>query len=232
MRSPGAVVVALALAALAGLAAAALLNERSQAFTLGVVRSTAAKVKPREEICQAPITVPASAAFEGVTFAVGTNHRTGPALDLSVRAAETGDPAARGGTMLARGTLPAGYPDVDRVAEHTVRVGPVSAGSTIAVCFTNRGRRPAFIYGNADAAARSSSAFLDGKPLGTDLALDFERREPRSLAALAPAMIERAALFRARAVGPWTYVVLALLVLLAAPALLVRALRAAARETT
>ena len=50
------------------------------------------------------------------------------------------------------------------------------------------------------------------------------------LASLIPAMLDRAALFRAQIVDAWTYVLLALLVVLAVPALLAGALRAAERD--
>ena len=110
-------------------------------------------------------------------------------------------------------------------------VGRVAPGESIAVCVENRGRRPAFIYGDADAAARSSTSYLNGKPTGSDLALEFERRRPRSLAGLIPAMFDRAALFRAQWVGAWTYWLLAALVVVGAPALLVGAVRAAARDS-
>jgi hypothetical protein len=230
MRSPAAIVAGFAVAATLGLAAAALLNERSQAFTLGVQPGAVTTVRPGKTVCQTPISVPDDAAFDGVTFAVGTEHRPGPRLDVYVRAADTARPGVAHGAVLGRGTLAAGYPDVDQAAEHTVWIGNVPAERSVAVCLANRGARPAFIYGNADVAARSSSAFIDGKPTGSDISLAFDRRMPRSLATLMPSMIERATLFRARFVGPWTYVVVGLLVLLAAPALLARAVTLAVRD--
>src|SRR5918995_4346328 len=223
MRSAAAILIGLVAAAVLGLAAAALLNERAQAFTLGVTRSSTLEVDGGQEICQSPIAVPADGAFDGVTFAVGTEHRPGPRVDVIVRAADPDRPSALRGVAVGRGSLPAGYPDVDRVPEHTVWTGRVGAERFVAVCVANRGPRRVFVYGNADAAAWSSTAFVDGAPVGADMALEFERREPRSLAALAPAMIDRAALFSARAVGAWTYVALGLLVLLVVPALLVLA---------
>jgi hypothetical protein len=57
-------------------------------------------------------------------------------------------------------------------------------------------------------------------------------REKRSLIALLPDMAERASVFRAGWVGPWTYLVLALLVLVAVPALLARGLARAGAEDT
>jgi hypothetical protein len=55
-------------------------------------------------------------------------------------------------------------------------------------------------------------------------------REPRSFAALVPAILDRAALFRAPGIGAWTYWLLGALVGLAVPALLVLALGAAERD--
>jgi hypothetical protein len=230
MRRSGAIIAALALIAVLGLVTAASLNQRSQAFTLGVTRAANVALKPREEICQAPIAVPADGAFDGVTFAVGTEQRRRPELAVSVRAADSEHPGARRGGQLAGATLPAGNPGVGEPREHTVWLDHGPAERVIAVCIANRGERPVLILGNGAAAARSSSAFLGRTPLGSDLALEFERRESRSLTSLAPTVIDRAALFRANVIGPWTYYLLGLLVILAVPALLVRALRAAEHD--
>jgi hypothetical protein len=83
------------------------------------------------------------------------------------------------------------------------------------------------VFGNAGIASRPTTAAVAGKPVDADLNVAFER-DPRSLLSLAPAIAERAALFRAGWVGLWTYALLAALMLLAVPALLVRALRDAA----
>jgi|SRR5829696_1045461 len=231
MRSAALLIVVLALAAVTGLAVAALAGERPQAFTLGVARSTAVELPPGETVCQTPVTVPEDGAFEGVTLAVGTEGRPGPALDLVVREVEPDQPNSRRGAVLGRSSLAAGYPDVDRAPEQTLWLRRVRDDSSVAICFANGGGRRAFIYGDADAAARSSTAYLADAPTGADLALDFERREPRTLASLIPAMIDRAALFRAHWIGAWTYWVLAALVLIGVPALLVAAMRATLRDT-
>ena len=229
MRSAPAIVVALAAAVVVALAAVALTSEREQAFTLGVVRSTTVKVKHGQAVCQAPISVPPDAAFDAVTVGATTRARRGAQLELTVRAADAGDPT-RAGAVLARGALVSGVAGEDPL--RTVRVGHVDADRTVAVCLTNRSRRPALLYGNGDAAARASSAYAGGEPTGSDLALEFQRAEPRTLAALLPAMFDRAALFRAGWVGAWTYWVLALLCVLAVPLLLVRALRSAVRDSS
>jgi hypothetical protein len=233
MRSAALILAGLVCATLAGLAIAALTQDRTEAFALGVARSGATEVKRGSEVCQAPIAVPAGAGFDGVTFAVGTSGRPGPALDISIRPADPDPPFAVGRGVIARSSLPSGYADVTDVPDHTVwfdrRIQP---GQSIAVCFANETpRRPAFVYGDVDAASRTTSAFIAGAPTGTDLALEFERRDARSLGSLIPAMLERAALFRAQWIGVWTYWLLGALVLLAVPALIVLAIRAAARDT-
>lgn len=214
----------IAVAAVAALAATAALTHRRQAFTLGVPNGIPVKVSPGSDACQTPIAVPDDGDFEGVTFSLGTGGGTGPAIDVRVR-----DGGERG-AVLRRARVAAGYPDVDRVPQHTAWVGRVGAGRTIAVCFANRGPRDVWVLGNAAAASRTSNTTIDGKVQDLDLNLAFERREPRSLASLVPAIFARAALFRAGWVGTWTYVVLAVLVLIGLPIVLVRAVAAADHE--
>jgi hypothetical protein len=227
LRSAPAIVVAIAAAVVVALAAVALTSERQQAFTLGVVRSTTIPIAHGQAVCQAPISVPPDAAFDAVTVGATTRARRGAQLELTVRAADAGRPT-RVGAVLARGALVSGVTGGN--ALRTVRVGHVDANRTVAVCVTNRSRRPALLYGNGDAAARASRAYAGGRPTGSDLALEFQRDEPRTLAGLLPAMFDRAALFRAEWVGAWTYWVLALLCVFAVPLLLVRALRSAVRD--
>jgi hypothetical protein len=229
LRSAPAIVVAFAAAVVVALAVFALTSEREQAFTLGVIRSTTVKVAHGQAVCQAPISVPPDAAFDAVTVGATTQARRGAQLELTVRAADAGDPT-RAGAVLARGALVSGVTG-ENVAR-TVRVGHVDADRTVAVCVTNRSRRPALLYGNVDAAARASSAYADGRPTASDLSLEFQRAEPRTLADLLPAMFDRAALFRAQWVGAWTYWLLALLCVVAVPLLLVRALRSAVRDSS
>jgi hypothetical protein len=101
----------------------------------------------------------------------------------------------------------------------------VGASQRIAVCVANRGARRVAVYGNADAAARTSTAVKGGRRLGVDMSVVFER-DARSLASQLPVMLSRAALFRLAGFGAWGYVVLGAL-LLAASWLLLRALESA-----
>jgi hypothetical protein len=220
MRS-GRVLLAACAAGIGLLAAVAVTDRNTLAFTLGVINArVAADLRPGQEACQAPVAVPDDdAAFDRVVFSLGTHRRPGPALEVVVSSLE-------GGRVLGRGQLAAGYPDVDRRPRHAVPVGRVASLEPLRVCLRNAGDRRVAVFGAADFVSPSSAATLDGERLDTDLNLAFER-EARSAASLVPAMLERATLFRAGFVGMWTYVLLALVVLAGVPWLLFRALTAA-----
>lgn len=216
-----AALIAFAVLALAGaglVAVAGASRERTLAFTLGAPSSMPAVVlQPRDVACQGPIAV--AAAFDGVELQPGTFRAPGSQLALVVRRLPGGEP-------IARGRLAAGYPDVKR---ETIHVGAVPAGGYVDVCVTNAGARRTALYGSGDAAARTSTATLDGKPAGADIDLVFRTR-PRSTLALVPQMLQRMALFRGGWVGPWLYWLLLAAVLLGVPALLARALAGALAE--
>jgi hypothetical protein len=216
MRSV-AVLLGVIAAGLLGLVVFTLTQERTLAFTLGVPKGApVAPLRPGEVVCQAPIAVPdAAAAFDRVAFQIGTYRRPGPPLEVTV------EPAA-GGRPVARGQLASGYQDV---SVSSVAVGRVTTRDPVRVCIRNRGTDRAAIYGAADAASRTSTASLNGRPLNADLSLVFEREHARSLASLVPAMLDRASLFRASWLGAWAYALLALVVVLGIPALLALALR-------
>src|SRR4051794_11791575 len=221
MRRPAVLAAVLCAVAVVAALAVGALQRNSLAFTLGVSPAAGAIVlQPGQRACQTPIVVPAGGAFDRIAVQLGTFHTTGPAVVVDVR-----DTAMR--HVLTRGTLPAGYPDVGLQPTHVVRVGHVAAGRRIAVCLTDRGHRKVAVYGNGAAAARTSAAVYEGKPVAVDLALVF-RRSPRLQLAVLGDAATRAALFKFGWMGAWTFWLLGLLVLLAVPALLVRAVRAAA----
>src|SRR5215218_3484681 len=221
MRSARLVIAGLTAAAVLALAVVAVAQRTSLAFTLGVARAAVvARLGPGEEACQRPIDVPSGAAFDRVALAVGTSGRPGPPLRLTVR-------AARGGGVLAAGALRGGYPDVERRRVTRVRLDrTVRAPQRISVCVENGGPRRVGVYGDADLAARTSTAVKDGRPLRRDLSLVFERA-PRSVASEVPAVLDRAALFRFPGLGAWAYVALAVLLVVGGPLLLIRAVHAA-----
>ncbi len=200
----------------AGLAIFSATQKDTLAFTLGVPSNAAvAPLKAKQTVCQAPIAVPdGAAAFDRVVVHLGTYGRPGSPLDLTVRTAD--------GRLVADGRLPGGYADNTRPS---IRVGRVTDRSPLRVCLRNAGTRAAAVYGAADAASRTSTAMLDGKPLNADLNLVFERDPARSVASLGPAILSRAALFRASWIGSWAYALLGILFVVGIPALLAVALR-------
>jgi hypothetical protein len=218
MRRAVAVLLGTIAAGVVGLLIVTLVDRTPLAFTLGVTRGlVAAEVPPGEVACQGTIVVPQDGEFDRVRFSLGTYFKPGPPVEVQVLDAASG-------RVLARGALRGGYPDIGQAPTHAVGVGEVGARRRLRVCIANRGRAKVAIFGQLAVASASTSARLGDERLPNDLSLAFER-EPRSLASLAPAILDRAALFRADWVGVWTYLLLAAAVLLAVPWLLIRALR-------
>jgi hypothetical protein len=211
---PGVIVFAVvAVAALAGLAVVAITDDRGLAFTLGVrPTQVAAVVEPGKRACQRPLDVSADA--RSVRFQVGTFRRSGPELAVDAGA----------GTRRATGVVPGGYGDV--TWQQVALDREVRNGERIELCVTNRGVRRVALYGGPALAARTSSAYVDGRRIPTDIALIFERDHPRSAAALVPTAFERAALFKPAWMGTWLVWALAIAVLFAVPFLVAAALRA------
>jgi hypothetical protein len=215
MRS-AVLLLGLCLVGFAGLAIYSATQDDTLAFTLGVPSNGAvAPLKAGQTVCQAPIEVPDdAAAFDRVVAHLGTYGRPGPAVELSVQTSDR--------RTIARGRIAGGYGDNSRPP---IELGRVTDRGPLRVCLRNAGRGPVGVYGAADAAARASTAMLDGQPIRADLDLVFERDHARSVASLVPAILSRASLFRASWLGSWAYVLLGLVVLLGVPALLAIALR-------
>ena len=215
-RSAVTVFLIVAACTLAGLAVVAITDERQLAFTPGVrPTQVAAVAAPGDPVCQRPLDVSADA--RSVRFQVGTAGRPGPELAVESR-------SARGRRAVA--VVPAGYGDV--TWQRATLDRELREGERIELCITNRGTRRVAIYGGPALAARTSSAYLDGRRIPTDLALVFERGDSRTALALVPTAFERAALFRPSWLDEWVYWVLAAAFLLTVPVLVAAALRGAA----
>jgi hypothetical protein len=220
MRRPVAVLLgACALAAIVLLLVVATTSER-RAFTLGVeATGPALTLAPNDEVCQQPVAIPdGDAAFDRVAFTLGSVDQPGSPVDVTLKAAD-------GGTI-ASGRVAGGYPSSGPTNER-VSVGHVTTRSPMRVCLRNAGSAKIAVYGNGDLASRTSTAYLNGKQLGVDIGLSFERAEPRSALSLLPAFFVRASLWRADWIGGWVYWLLGAVVLLAVPALMAVALRSA-----
>lgn len=194
------------------------------AFTLGVTPGgVVTTLAPGQQACQRPIDVPKDGGFDGITVPLGTFHQPGSAVEATVI-------AVPGRRPLARGTLPAGYPDVGTRKVERIAVSPaVPAGARIAVCLRNTGTGRVAIYGNGDVATSGSTLLKDGRPATADASLSFTRAS-RSDLSLFGVSADHASLFKAGWVGPWTFWLLAALVALGVPVLLAFALARAGRE--
>jgi hypothetical protein len=207
------------LAALAAVAAlgvlavlvSALLDDREQAFSVGLppVR-IAAELQPGERACRDGIDVPAD--FSRVRLATASFGRPGPALTVTADG--------------ARGSVAAGYPDNSTVE---ARLGRVAEGERIDVCVTNAGDSRVALLGSPP---ETSPPNLGDPALEPELGVTFLRDEPRSMAALVPEAFERAARFRPAWVGAWTFWILLGLVAAGLPGLLALAYRSAVTDST
>jgi hypothetical protein len=182
-----------------------------------------APLKPGDEACQGPLSPPAD-AFDRVVISLGTYFRPGEPVEVIVRDAQSR-------RVLSSGRLAGGYPDIAQAPEHAVPISSTTLRAPAEVCVRNTGRRRVAVYGSTGLAHRTSTAIIDGKPVsGSDLAVRLERAAPRSLLNRLPQAFDHAALFKPGFVGPWTFWVLAAIVLLVVPALLGRALADALRD--
>jgi hypothetical protein len=222
MRSAVAVLAALAVAGIALLAVLGLTRDSSLVYTLGVQPQLPAIASgPGNVTCQSPLLLPRGARFDRIVFYAAAEGA--PANDLSVSIRENDDDRELRQVAAAPAAPRGATPPAARRAD----IAPLTVDRPLQVCFTNRGERRIDIWGSTDFASGPTTAKVDGQPAAADVAVFFERSDESDILALLPEMAERASLFRARWLSPFAYAVVALLVLVAVPALLVRALRSA-----
>lgn len=217
MRSAVALLAACAAAA-AALAVVGARDERPIAFTTNVrPKQVVIEVYPGEQACQGSIQ--AGAGFDTVEFLLGTGHRPGPPLGVTVR-----DTLSK--RVISAGNLPAGALDNQGA---TVRLDrTVAKGTEFDVCALNEGRHDVAFYGGPTDEAAGHS-FIGRRPGAGDMRILFRRSEPRSALAQVPDMFERATRFRPEPVGAWTFWLLLVGVAGGIPLLLALALRSARR---
>lgn len=210
MRRPAVVTAAVCALAVVAMFAVSLVQRTELAFTPGITPTIpVAKLTTGAKVCQTPLVVPADGAFDRVVVSVAG----GRDVALTLEDPDTG-----------RERWSAPVDSSERAGLRTVTVDEVADGTRFAACISNRGSGTVEVFGNADAASRTSTALLDDTPTGLDMTVRFER-EPRSMFSLIGAMFDRGALFKFGWAGPWTLWLLAAVVLIGVPALLVRALR-------
>jgi hypothetical protein len=202
------------------LAVLALTRGSALVYTIGVQpQAPVTALAANARACQSPLLLPRDEPIERIAFNVSGGER----VEMSM--------IDENGRTIARGAArpPAPPPPGTRPGLTAADVEAVLPRGPVTVCVANDGSQPVTIWGTIDAASGETTAKVDGKPIGADMAVVLERRDERSLLALAPEMAARASLFRARWLSPVAYGVLALLVLVGVPALLLGALRSAAR---
>lgn len=216
MSRPGwPVLLAVALAGLVALAIAAGLDRRDLAFTNGVpIVRVAAALQPAETICQTNVEV--RERFSSFELVPRWLKRPGPPLQVRVSERPSGATIA---SIAVRG----GYPDNRPLR---LRLGaPLAPGRRIDVCLFNRGEVRLGLEGGKGESAPTSPLTINGaRNEYWALSLRFLREPARSVLSRLPTMFERAALFRPRWVGPWTFWLLLIAVAIGVPLLLARAL--------
>jgi 4-amino-4-deoxy-L-arabinose transferase-like glycosyltransferase len=158
-------------------------------------------LRPGQEACQVNVLTPGDAV--GARIFVGTHRRPGPPLTLLLRDGS--------GRVVRRGRLSRGYDDA---TWQIVPFEPVRrVGRDYALCFRSSGR--VALAGSPDGNIDGFSELrLDGNRQTGDLAYQLVQDGPESLFEFVPSIFRRASLFRPDWIGPWTYYVAALLLLL------------------
>ena len=170
-----------------------------------------AVVPPGGAMCDGIFRLPVD--VNGAQLPLVTGGRPGPPLRVVLR--------DRVGRALVETRIPGGYRATGYrdLPVTTARFATVAAGRRIAVCLENGGGRPVALYaGKSQNSRRSHGISLVEVGPGS-----------HSLLSVLPRVAERAALFRPRGVGPWTFWLLSAGLLVAVPGLLAIALAAAAR---
>ena len=165
------------------------------------VRSVAADLRDGEELCVPGVDLPArTGAVRVGAFWEGDSR---PALALRV---QNGSDTHVGRLAGARERSPV------TGARPDVPIEPLTGAGRGSVCITPHGG-PIRLGGMLDLPGDQQAPTVGGRPLDARIALWFlpPAGEERSLLALVPDMLERAALFRPEPIGEWTYVALLLL---------------------
>jgi hypothetical protein len=214
------------IAGLCVLTAAAIKTESPVTASVGVLPVyPVAPLPAGQEACQAPIAL--ADPLERVRFHIGTFGKPGPQLEITVR-------SAGGALVLGQARIPGGW--VDDGSPKDAAVGRVAAEQSVSACVRNAGRNTAYVYGDISTGVfgtgplgvrptiTTSAATIDDVDIPGDIAVEFTTAQSHSLLGRLPDAFAHAAVFRPEGVGPWTYWLLAALVVVGAPLALLLAL--------
>jgi hypothetical protein len=163
------------------------------------------ELRPGKRLCMTDVAI--SAESEQMRFKVGTYHKPGPALAVTVR----------GAGYRADARVRAGYADNTTLA---VAVPRPASSRLVTVCIRDAGRTKIAFYAAADRAGSRVNVFTDGKRVVATPELSFNEAKPVSVADRAGVIAGRIAVFRGLLDHGWIVWLLALLALVVAPVLL------------
>jgi hypothetical protein len=165
---------------------------------------TPVTVPPGEELCISDVTIPADA--RQLRVQVLTFRRSGPALDIALRARGYGERLA----------IRAGYPDGALIS---APMDPPAEERLAEVCLRHRGAGPIALVGTTEERTQSRpEGSVDGRPAAADTYLGFYAAGSASALDRAPEIVDRMSAFRPAFIGPWLLWPLLAFVLLGVPA--------------
>lgn len=195
------------------------LRKSDDAFTLSVpAYGVVGEIPAGSTFCQDQIAVPVGGAFDGGRLPIGTEHRPGPRLKVTLEDAR--------GRTIARSAIPSGFADNSSPRFRFDRT--IEGGRGLRLCVTNDGDIPIFPYGSGGDPNPTTGFTLDGEEQPVDVALVFERPTHSTLAT-AGDIFARATLFRTPRLSGTLYGLLLLVLLGTAVAGVALALRNAGR---
>lgn len=199
-RNAAAVICALVMLLGAGaLVAAAATDHRGVAFSLNApVSAPLTAFAPGHTACEGPIRV--LVASRSVVAYLSTDVLPGSPVSVRITDSETH-------ALVAIGAATPVFPPRKTTVTRIALSATVGAGRSVAVCFRNLGPHLLALIGSSPVDP-GIILTVDGRPTGQEATLTFLRPHAPSLLALIPTIIGRAALFRPRWVGPWTFWVL------------------------
>jgi hypothetical protein len=146
-----------------------------------LVATSVDDLRAGQTLCMSDIAI--SAESEQMRFKVGTYHRPGPPLAVTVT----------GSGYRAAANVPARFADNATVA---VAISRPPGSRLVTVCIRNRGRHKIAFYAAADRAESRASVFVAGKRVLATPTLTFNERKPSSVARQAGVIAGRIAVFR------------------------------------
>lgn len=170
---------------------------------------------PAARLCMTDVAI--SAQSEQVRFMVGTYHKPGPPLLVTIR----------GEGFAGSERVAGGYDDNVTLA---VPVPRPSSSRLVTVCIRNAGRRKIALYAAEDRAQSRVNVFLNGERANATPTLHFHEAGQVTIAGRAGVTAGRIAVFRGFLDHAWVVWALALLGVCVLPVLLAAALAAAFRD--